>query len=188
MSYTEQLLGSIDARMAEVNEEITSLSGALLVLRTDAPVGPEPAAAPRKGRARSASRRASASRRRAAPSSAAPVASAPAPVASAAAPASSSATNGDAPTAKRQARRARRTNRKLDPETLESMLQGSGDGLSAVAIAKAASAGYNQVLELLRELERTGIVIRTGTRRTSLWRLITDEERIAARAAELAAR
>jgi hypothetical protein len=192
MSYTEQLLGSIDARMAEVNEEITSLSGALLVLRTDVQVEPEPAAAPPKRRARKASRRAApapaAATNGAAPAApplaAAPVPAAPAPVPAAPAPVPAA----PAPVTKRAARRPRRTTRKLDAETLESMLQGSGDGLSAVAIAKAASAGYNQVLELLRELERAGTVIRTGTRRTSLWRLITDEERIAARAAELAAR
>ncbi|MHB8691424.1 MAG: hypothetical protein ACYDHH_09280 [Solirubrobacteraceae bacterium] len=184
MSYTEQLLGTIDARIAEVNEEITSLSGALLVLRTDAPVEAVPAAAPRKRRARKVSRRAgsapAASRNGAAP--AAPLAAAPVPAAAAPVPAAA------AQVAKRAVRRPRRATRKLDAETLESMLQGSGDGLSAVAIAKAASAGYNQVLELLRELERAGTIKRTGTRRTSLWRLITDEERIAERAAELAGR
>jgi hypothetical protein len=184
MSYTEQLLGSIDARIADVNEEITSLSGALLVLRTDVPVQAAPAAAPRRRRARKVSRRAgsapAAATNGAAP--AAPLAAAPVPAAAATIPAAPSQVT------KRAARRPRRTTRKLDGETLESMLKGAGDGLSAVAIATAASAGYNQVLELLRELERAGTVKRTGTRRTSLWRLITDEERIAARAAELAAR
>lgn len=68
---------------------------------------------------------------------------------------------------------------------LESMLREAEDGLSAITIAKRSRAGYNKVLDLLRELESAGQVRRTGTRRSSLWRLITDEERIAQRAAEL---
>jgi hypothetical protein len=68
---------------------------------------------------------------------------------------------------------------------LEVMLRESGEGLSAVTIAKRAGAGYAQVLALLRDLEQTGQVRRSGTRRTSLWRFVTDEERIAERTAEL---
>jgi hypothetical protein len=68
------------------------------------------------------------------------------------------------------------------------MLSGRTEGLSAISISKQAGAGYNQVLGLLRQLEGSGDVRRTGTRRTSLWRLVTDEDRIAERAAELAAR
>jgi hypothetical protein len=78
--------------------------------------------------------------------------------------------------------------RKLDADGLIGVLEGETAGLSAVTIAERANASYNQVLELLRERERGGEVRRSGTRRTSLWRLITDEERIAERAAELAAR
>jgi len=52
---------------------------------------------------------------------------------------------------------------------------------SAGAIAERAGAGYRRVLALLRELEAAGKVRRTGVRRSTLWRLITDEERIAAR-------
>lgn len=68
---------------------------------------------------------------------------------------------------------------------LEAILGETERGLSASAIAKQSNAGYDQVLTLLRELERAGQVRRTGSRRTSLWRLISDEERIAERAAEL---
>jgi hypothetical protein len=68
---------------------------------------------------------------------------------------------------------------------LEAMLGESEDGLSAITISKRSNARYQQVLNLLRELEKTGQIRRTGTRRTSLWRFITDEERIAERAAEL---
>jgi hypothetical protein len=68
---------------------------------------------------------------------------------------------------------------------LELMLREAGDGLSASTIQERSRASYGQVLALLRELEAGGQVQRTGTRRTTLWRLITDEERIAKRAAEL---
>jgi hypothetical protein len=43
------------------------------------------------------------------------------------------------------------------------------------------------VLVLLRELEAAGRVRRSGQRRGTRWHAITDEERIAERAAELAA-
>jgi hypothetical protein len=39
----------------------------------------------------------------------------------------------------------------------------------------------------LRELEKTDQIRRSGQRRGTRWHLITDEDRIAARAAELAA-
>jgi hypothetical protein len=68
---------------------------------------------------------------------------------------------------------------------LELMLRESDNGLSAATIAKRSNARYAQVLDLLRELERGGQVRRLGDRRTSRWRLISDEERIAERAAEL---
>lgn len=65
------------------------------------------------------------------------------------------------------------------------MLAVAASGLSATEIAQEAEAGYNGILALLRRLESAGRVRRTGSRRTTLWRLITDEERIAERAAEL---
>ncbi len=58
-------------------------------------------------------------------------------------------------------------------------------GLSANAIAKQANASYGRTLKLLHELEAAGQVRRSGARRLTVWQLITDEERIAARAAEL---
>ncbi len=68
---------------------------------------------------------------------------------------------------------------------LEAMLKEAEDGLSARVISKRANANYDQVLGLLKELEQEGRLRRTGARRTSRWRLISDEERIAERAAEL---
>ena len=68
---------------------------------------------------------------------------------------------------------------------LEAMLGAEADGLSAVAIAARSNADRAQVLDLLRELERAGTVRRTGSGRATVWRLISDEERIAERVAEL---
>jgi hypothetical protein len=165
MSYTEQILGTIDARIAEANEQMASLESALEALSAEGgePVeaavelAATPAAAARTPRKRAAI----------------------APVARPArATRSTRATRGS----------RGRTRSKLDADGLTAILQSEPEGLSAVVIAERANAAYNQVLELLREREQAGDVRRTGTRRTSLWRLITDEERIAARAAELAAR
>jgi sugar-specific transcriptional regulator TrmB len=68
------------------------------------------------------------------------------------------------------------------------MLLESGEGLSAIAIAKQAPAPYSRVVVVLRELEAAGRARREGSRRTSRWVAVTDEERIHARAAELASR
>ena len=73
----------------------------------------------------------------------------------------------------------------VGPKTLERLLANTSSGLSANVIAKQAGAGYTAILKLLHELEAAGEVRRSGSRRSTLWQLITDEERIAARAAEL---
>ena len=55
-----------------------------------------------------------------------------------------------------------------------------------LALANRAGVSEAKVRERLVELERAGEARNTGSRRTSLWRLLTDEQRIAERAAELA--
>lgn len=87
-------------------------------------------------------------------------------------------------TAERPQRRGRE---ELSPDRLEAMLADSGEGLSAVAIAGKLSASPSRVISVLRELEAAGRVRREGSRRTSRWRVVSDEERIAERAAQLAA-
>jgi DNA-binding IclR family transcriptional regulator len=72
----------------------------------------------------------------------------------------------------------------LTAEQLERSLADVSSGLSAGAIAERGGVGYSRVLALLRELEASGKVRRTGTRRSTLWLGITDEDRIAQRAAE----
>ena len=81
--------------------------------------------------------------------------------------------------------RPRRAGVAVDTETIERLLADTSAGLSATAIAERAGAGYDQTLKLLRELEAAGQVRRSGSRRSTVWRLITDEERIAERVAEL---
>jgi DNA-binding IclR family transcriptional regulator len=74
----------------------------------------------------------------------------------------------------------------LEPGQIEGLLRGSEDGLSLVALARRVGVSEANVSERLGSLERSGEVRRSGPRRTSLWRVVTDEERIAERAAELA--
>ena len=70
---------------------------------------------------------------------------------------------------------------------LELLLSDTG-GLATSELADRVDADRDRVLSLLRELEMAGRVRRTGQRRSTRWHTITDEERIQARAAELAAR
>ena len=70
-------------------------------------------------------------------------------------------------------------------ETLERLLVDTSAGLSANATAEQAGASYDRTLQLLLELEAAGQVRRSGSRRSTVWRLITDEERIAERVPEL---
>lgn len=89
--------------------------------------------------------------------------------------------------ARRRRQRARRTVEVLPAGKLEQMLAAS-DGVTTATLAKQANARPDQVLTLLRELETAGKARRTGQRRGTRWHLVTDEDRIAARAAELARR
>lgn len=104
--------------------------------------------------------------------------------------------NGDAPAVTPQPRRARRrrTARKtsrggsevVPAGKLTALLDGSA-GMSTSELAKATNGQSDQILGLLRELEQADQVRRSGQRRGTRWHLITDEDRVAARAAELAA-
>ena len=81
--------------------------------------------------------------------------------------------------------RRRRRGSAVGAERLEELLGDTPTGLSANAIAHQVGAGYQRTLMLLHELEAAGQVRRTGSRRSTVWRLITEEEQIAKRAAEL---
>jgi hypothetical protein len=60
--------------------------------------------------------------------------------------------------------------------------------MTTSALAEQTGGNRDQILTLLRELEAAGRIRRTGQRRGTRWHAITDEDRIQARAAELAAR
>jgi predicted Rossmann fold nucleotide-binding protein DprA/Smf involved in DNA uptake len=84
-----------------------------------------------------------------------------------------------------QATARKRSGSSLSGEQLQQLLADTGSGLSAGAIAAQTGVDRGRVLAGLRELETAGKVRRTGSRRTTQWLLITDEDRIAQRAAEL---
>jgi hypothetical protein len=58
--------------------------------------------------------------------------------------------------------------------------------LTTAALAELAGGRGTQVRAMLRDLETAGRVRRTGSGRGTRWRAITDEDRIAERAAQLA--
>jgi len=75
--------------------------------------------------------------------------------------------------------------RTVSAAELEGLL-GDGGTLTTSAIAELAGAERDQVRGLLRDLEAAERVTRTGAGRGTRWRVITDEDRIAQRAAQLA--
>jgi hypothetical protein len=92
---------------------------------------------------------------------------------------------------KPRATRRRRARRKGGTEVVPAgkleLLLAESDGLTTTALAEQANGDRDQVLTLLRELEAAGRIRRSGERRSTRWHVITDEDRIAQRAAELAA-
>ena len=92
----------------------------------------------------------------------------------------------EAPRRNTRRRRSRR-HRALSAENLEQLLSDNG-GTTTATLAREAETTPQRVLAALRELEQAGTVRRTGQRRGTRWHLVTDEDRIEARAKELAAR
>ena len=89
--------------------------------------------------------------------------------------------------ARKRARTSTATTEVVPAGKLELLLSESGAATTA-ALAERANGDRGQVLTLLREMEAAGKVRRIGQRRSTRWHLITEEEWIQARAAELAAR
>jgi hypothetical protein len=58
--------------------------------------------------------------------------------------------------------------------------------MSTSELAAATNARPDQILALLRELENDNQIRRTGQRRGTRWHVITDDDGVAARAAEIA--
>lgn len=91
-------------------------------------------------------------------------------------------------TKRRSARRAPAKHRyEVVPAGKLISLLGNGEGMSTRDLARATNGDPSQVLALLKEREDAKQIRRTGTRAATRWHLITDEDRIAARAAELEA-
>jgi hypothetical protein len=66
-------------------------------------------------------------------------------------------------------------------------LLADSDGLSTRELATHSGGSSAQILSLLKEQEAAGDVRRSGTGAATRWHLVTDEDRISARAAELTA-
>ena len=100
-------------------------------------------------------------------------------------------TSTNAPAAKPRSRRAPRQNARRTPEIVPAgkltTLLGRSDGMSTAELARATNGKADQILAVLRERETAGEIRRSGQRRSTRWHLITDDDRIAARAAEIAA-
>jgi hypothetical protein len=186
MSDIPQLLAAIESRLADIAAEIIALDAAKAELVAPRTGGQAPAITTDATATRSR-RRAARSRLTLSPTPPEPATDRREPD-----PAEAAPDVGSTVTAKRATRRRVATATRPRPgggavraETLERLLANTSAGLSANAIAKQAGAGYNRTLTLLRELEAAGQVRRSGSRRSTVWQLITDEERIAERAAEL---
>ncbi len=97
--------------------------------------------------------------------------------------------NGTKPAASPKPRRARRkpakpTRQVVPAGKLTTLLAGS-DGMTTRELATTTNGEQSQILSILRELEQADHVRRSGQRRGTRWHVITDEDRIAARVAEL---
>jgi len=86
-------------------------------------------------------------------------------------------------TATRRPRTARRS--RADVAELKRLLAEADRGLSASALADLAGVPAATVRVQLRELERSGEVRSAGERLGTRWTLVSDEDRIAQRVAEL---
>jgi hypothetical protein len=73
----------------------------------------------------------------------------------------------------------------VEAELLHALL-GERDGLTTTAIVQRTATNRVRILAVLRRLETDGQIRRTGVRRSTRWHAITDEDRIAQRAAQLA--
>lgn len=195
MTATTDILRSIENRIQEIQNEIDTLTTARAALRNgEGPANARVKAAPSAATTRRSARRS----RTAAATTAAVTATSPEPTAAAAAseapPAASpaAAAPSRAAATPRRARGGRRAKPQRKTEIvpagkLELLLADTG-GLTTSALAEQTNGNRDQVLTLLRELETAGRIRRSGQRRSTRWHVITDEDRVAQRAAELAAR
>jgi hypothetical protein len=165
MPDIQELVKSLDGRLAEARKEIVSLEAALVSLSGQ----PRAARTSRATKSKTSSPKAAAVPTRRPPSS----------------NGSASEPQAQNPTQARTQRAKSVKRPEVVPAWKLEELLGASDGLTTGTLAEQASGGRDQVLALLREMEAAGRVRRTGERRGTRWHLITDEDRVAARAAEL---
>src|SRR5579875_1459044 len=162
MPFIEQLVRSIDGRLEALQGEIASLEEARLALLSNGSPPTSAAAGSPSSRAQGETRRgrgrSTGERRR------------------------STGQRGARTGARGGTRNAERL-----PQAVEQILTDS-DGLSAPELAERAGARRDQVLEFLRELESSRRARRSGHGRGTRWHLMTEEDWIRQRAADLAAR
>jgi len=178
MTRTEDIIDSIDDRLRQVNEEIRTLTATRAAL--------DGRGAPAIGR-----RQRKPTRRVSRDNDGTGARAAAEPTGEGVSGTSSE----ESPPAPQRSRVRAKPRRPRQPESvdvaaavrLEALLSEHGE-MTTSALAERANGTRDQVLTVLRELEGTGRVRRSGQRRWTRWRAITDEERIQKRAAELAAR
>ena len=191
MSSSAEIALAINRRLAEARQQIESLEKARAALSGETVQTRRTRRRPARAQnasARAASARAAGSMPARAAVNRAPAAATPTP-----APASAETTR-ETRAAKAPARATapavparprRRRARELEPGQIEALLRDAPGGRSSAAIAKETGVSDAKVRQRLRELQSAGEIRSEGARRTSLWRLVGDEERVAARAAEL---
>lgn len=178
MSRLSELIDSIDGRLGEAKQEIASLEAARTALNANSTALTTIPTLAKRARARKIAAAAAASK-------------APAVVKGSA---RSDAPQGSSPAQGKPVRPARRRVAKatkvktaiVPAGTIEVLLSGS-ESLTTTALAEQANGNRDHVLTVLRELETAGKVRRSGERRSVRWHAITDEDRVAARVAELEA-
>jgi hypothetical protein len=192
MPSLDEIHESIEARLSQLGEEIASLEAARAALNgSNARTTSARNAAARTATKRSKHARAASSARGQTNVSQAATDTAGAGAAAKATEATTTRTAANATPARRTRRSSGQRSKRVEvllAGKLEALLGESESGLSVAAIVERSGARDAQVRDLLRELDGTGRVRRTGAGRGTRWRVVTDEERIAERAAELAAR
>jgi hypothetical protein len=172
---SQQLVIVIDERLAEARREIAALEAARAHMSGEATSGTRSAvsrsAAPASS-SRSARRAPRATSTRPAPAGPRP------PRAGTTTPRTTAAAPRRRPTPAKR-------NGAVSAAQLETLLSDGGI-LTTPVVAELAGGAPAQVRALLRELETAGRVRRLGAGRGTRWRAITDEDRIAERAAQLA--
>ncbi|HEY3772804.1 MAG TPA: hypothetical protein VGL69_07430 [Solirubrobacteraceae bacterium] len=175
------LLTTMRQRLADAENDAERLRAAIQILERAETGTPSPRPARRRSQAATAT--ATVTQARAAQREPEPAATVTPPAN--AQPAATSTQASPAPRRRKPA--AKKIAKSVVPLAKLLKVVGDNPGLTTTAIAKQTGGDQPVLLELLKESEQKGEVRRQGERRATSWYRITDEDRIAARAAEIAA-